>query len=143
MASMLPLVVNDGKATPVAHTFAPVTVKPDSSGAVVAKWVDRFAAQAIGWPHLTYGVREPLRSSRSSDGFYDIKVKLDFPILEALAPNGNGFTPAPTVAYTLGSQSIFKLPERASNIEITDLIALHINALNALKAEIIAREPRY
>ncbi|DAD51029.1 coat protein [ssRNA phage SRR6960551_9] len=143
MSSMTPVVVNDGKATPVAHTFSPVTVKPDSSGAVVAKWVDRSAAQAIGWSHLTYGVREPLNSSRSSDGFYDIKVKLDYPILEALAPNGNGFTPAPTIAYTLGGQSIFKLPERASNAEITDLIAMHINALNALKAEIIAREPRY
>lgn len=143
MSGMTPLTVNDGKATPVAHNFSPVTVKPDSAGAVVAKWFDRSPTQAIGWLPLTYGVREPLNSGRSSNGFYDIKVKLDYPILEALAPSGNGFTPAPTVAYTLGSQTIFKLPERASVAEITDLVALHINALVALKTEIIAREPRY
>lgn len=143
MSALASLTVNDGKATPVAHIFTPVTVKPDSSGAVVAKWLDRSPTQAIGWLPLTYGVREPLNSSRSSDGFYDVKVKLDYPILEALAPSGNGFTPAPTVAYTLGSQTIFKLPERASTAEVTDVVTMHINALVALKAEIIAREPRY
>lgn len=143
MTALSSITVNDGKATPVAHLFTPVTVKPDAAGAVVAKWLDRSPSQAIGWLPLTYGVREPLNSGRSSEGFYDVKVKLDYPVLEALAPAGNGYTPAPTVAYTLGAQTIFKLPERATAAEVTDIVTLHINALVALKAEIIAREPRF
>lgn len=142
MAALATLTVNDGKATPVAHTFAPVSVNSDAQGAVVAKWLDRSPSQAIGFLPLTYGVREPL-ANKSAVGFYDIKVKLDYPILEALAPSGNGFTPAPTKAYVLGSTTNFKVPDRATTAEITDLVSMHINALQALKAEIIAREPRW
>lgn len=143
MSALTSLTINDGKATPVAHTFTPVAVKPDTSGAVVAQWFDRSPVQAIGWLKLTYGVREPLNSGKSATGFFDVKVKLDYPVLEALAPAGNGYMPAPTVAYTLGGQTIFKLPERATVAEITDLVNMQINALVALKAEMIAREPRY
>lgn len=145
MPVMASVSINDGQATPVAHIFTPTSTKLDAQGANVAQWHDRAPSQAIGWPSLTYGVREPVRKAEraSATGFYDIKIKLDYPVLEALAPAGNGYTPAPTVAYSLGAQTIFKLPERATKQEITDLIVLQINALQVLKTEMINREPRF
>lgn len=53
--------INDGQATPVAHTFSPVSI--DAAG--IAKWVDRVGGISIGFPTVTLSVREPSKSSRA------------------------------------------------------------------------------
>ena len=54
MPAIAALVINDGAATPVAHTFSPVTT--DGS---LAKWADRSPSIAAGYRTITEEVLEP------------------------------------------------------------------------------------
>lgn len=54
MPAIAALSINDGQATPVAHTFSPVTT--DGS---VAKWADRSPSIPSGFRTISYEVAEP------------------------------------------------------------------------------------
>ncbi len=68
MPALASLVINDGAATPVAHTFAPVTT--DGS---LAKWADRSPSIASGFRTLSQEVLAPSGNRTAwkvSFGFY-------------------------------------------------------------------------
>jgi len=79
----------------------------------VARWVDQSGGIAVGYPVYTLSVRTPTKVSR----VYRVQSKLVVPTLEALAPAGNGFTPAPTKAYELMANLDVMLPERSTAAE--------------------------
>lgn len=138
MSAIAPLVANDGKTTPIAHTFTPIKIDGDT-----AIFADKSASYAVGFNRLDVTVRPPVMSTPMSKRAYRVSFKLWLPTLEVTSPStGTGIQPAPTKAYELFAETTFLVPERASKIERTDLFVLHYNLMNltAVKAAIIDLE---
>lgn len=122
MSAIANIVLNDGLATPVAHTFAPVTI--DQNG--VAKWADRSGGISVGFPVISYGLKNPSTGSRS----YKLTAKVIYPVLEQTSPStATGIQPAPTVAYNLIANVELVLPERSTLADRKNLIAFVRNYL--------------
>lgn len=122
MSAIANVVINDGQSTPVAHTFAPVTI--DAAG--VAKWADRSGGISVGFPTLSYSLKNPTGQSKS----YKLTAKVTLPILEQTSPStSTGIQPAPTVAYNLIGNVELVLPERSTLADRKNLIAYVRNYL--------------
>lgn len=99
MANFANLSINDGQATPVAHTFA-----TKSNDGRVTVYEDRFTGIPVAYGKLI------IRTSETSDQRI-VKCDILVPTLEAVSgANAAGFTPAAKVAY----QNIGKLEFRTS-----------------------------
>lgn len=122
MAAIAPVVLNDGLATPVAHTFAPVTI--DSSG--VAKWADRSTGISVGFPTISYSLKNPTTGSKA----YKLVAKVNMPVLEQTSPStSTGIQPAPTVAYNCIANIELVMPDRSTLADRKNLIAFARNYL--------------
>jgi hypothetical protein len=122
MSAIANILINDGQATPVSHTFAPVTI--DSAG--VAKWADRSGGISIGFPTLSYSLKSPTKGSSS----YKLQAKVVLPILEQTSPStATGIQPAPTIAYSLIGNVELVLPERSVLLDRNNLLAYVRNYL--------------
>lgn len=122
MAAIAPVVLNDGQATPVAHTFAPVTI--DQNG--VAKWADRVGGISVGFPTISYSLKSPTTGSKA----YKMNAKVTLPVLEQTSPStSTGIQPAPTVAYNLIANVELVLPERSTLLDRQNLLAYVKNYL--------------
>lgn len=117
MSAIATMTLNDGKATPVAHTFAPVNV--DAAG--VAKWADRSGGIALGYPVVTQMLKPPATNGARN---YKLTAKIVLPTLELTSPStATGIQPAPTKAYDLMFNCELVLPERCTLAERKDLAA--------------------
>lgn len=127
MAAFADIILADGQATPVNHTF-----KVKTCVGTKARWEDRVT----GIP-LAYGVLSSETSE--SAAVRRIKMSIAIPTLEAVSgANPNGFTPAPAVAYTHRINVEFLLPQRGSQAERKSALAFVKNALlNSVLAGII------
>lgn len=132
MSAIASMSINDGQATPVAHTFAPVNVNQDG----VAFWADRASGIALGYGKISMSLREPTAQSR----MYKLTAKIVTPVLEVTSPStSTGIQPAPTKAYDLTCNVDILLPERSSLTERKNLIAYvrgmlaHANVTNAVE----------
>lgn len=95
MSAIANIVINDGKATPVAHTFAPVTSSDPNQ---VAVWTDRATGISVGFPVLSFKLRAPVKGSRN----YRLSAKVKYPVLNVTSPStGTGIQPLPSQAYVL------------------------------------------
>lgn len=122
MAAIANVVINDGLATPVAHTFAPVTI--DAQG--VAKWADRSGGISVGFPTLSYSLKNPTGNSKS----YKMTAKVTLPVLEQTSPStSTGIQPAPVVGYNLIANIEIVLPERSTTQDRKNLLAYVKNFL--------------
>lgn len=133
MPALASIAINDGQATPVAHTFSPVRI--DEKG--VASFYDRSGGIAIGFPRFTISLKEPVnpvRAGSSSDAKkrnYKAILTFDVPVLESTsAATGSGIAPAPTVAYVHSGRLEMNLPERGTLSNRNDLVAYFVNALS-------------
>lgn len=117
MTAIAALTIADGATTPVNHTFSPDNI--DQAG--VARWADRSAGIAIGFPVITHSIKRPAaKGSRS----YRVITKVTVPVLEQTSPStATGIQPAPTKAYDLIFNSEFVLPERSTLAQRNDLLA--------------------
>lgn len=131
MPALAALTINDGQATPVAHTFSPVRL--DEKG--VATFFDRSGGIAIGFPRFTFSMREPngnVQASSASDKRRNYKsiLTIDVPTMESTsAAAGTGIAPAPTVAYVHSARCEFLLPERGTLAERKNLLAYVTNGV--------------
>lgn len=123
------IVVNDGKATPVAHTFNP---------AQEGDWdlfEDKATGVAIGFPTISVRFRRPSgpsngTSSDAKNRVYRIQTNMALPVLEVTSPTtATGIQPAPTVAYVLRYNLESILPERSTLADRKDLRAMFSNLL--------------
>lgn len=122
MSAIAALTLNDGQATPVAHTFSPVRI--DQNG--VASWADRVGGIALGYPVVSFSMRVPSKTSR----VYKLTAKIVAPVLEVTSPaTSTGIQPAPTKAYDLTFTCDFILPERSTLAQRKDLLAYAKNYL--------------
>lgn len=136
MPTMANIVINDGAAAPVAHTFTPTG--PDRNG--VHYWHDRSGGVALGFPRISIDVRAPSPAgpgaTSSSDRVQRVKVRMVVPIMET------GVT-TPTKAYDLTFNGEFILPERATEAECGDVLAYADNLLSdALMAALVEQRER-
>lgn len=127
MASFQNLTLNDGAATPVAHTFA---VKSNDNQVTV--YEDRVGGVPIGY------TKNIIRISETSDQ-RTVKIDLVVPVLEAVSgANAAGFTPAAKVAYQNIGKLEFRLSTRSTTQQRKDLVAYIKNmAAHALTAAIV------
>lgn len=122
MAAIAVLTINDGAATPVAHTFSP---NPDINSSLPV-WVDRSGGIAMGYPKISLSVRNPTKASRT----YKVTLKIATPIMETVsASTASGIPPAPVVSYTPLCNVEFVLPERSTLQQRKDLLAYVKNTL--------------
>jgi hypothetical protein len=123
MAQIANIVLNDGQSTPVAHTFAPVT-SHDTNG--VAVWTDRASGIAVGFPVISFRLRDPLKGSRA----YRLTAKIRVPVLDVTSPStGTGIQPAPSVAYACEANIEFILPERSVLQNRKDILAYAVGLM--------------
>lgn len=137
MPAISSIVINDGATTPVAHTFAPVST--DGSR---AEFADRSGGIPIGYNSFMLSVRPPVKDG----SVYKTTVSIMTPVLEAATgPNAQGFTPAPTLGYSLRANIEFLSSTRSTLQNRKDLLAYVKNCLsNALVVSAVQDfEPTY
>lgn len=114
MAAVANIVLNDGLASPVAHTFVPVAF----DGSTGTWWFeDQAPASPIGYNRISMQLIRPKNPSAgqdSGDRMYRAKLSIHEPTLETLGTNDAGVTPPPTVAYIVRANIEVLLPERSS-----------------------------
>lgn len=121
MPAFAPIIINDGAATPVAHTFNPVQINGN-----VAMFADRATGITVGFPLLTTSLSRPSKTSKLTK----VRFKLVMPILETLGNNTvTGIVPSPTKAYDVTFDCSFLLPERCSLADRNNILAYAKNLL--------------
>jgi hypothetical protein len=122
MPAVTQLVVNDGQATPVAHTF-----KPDGKKGEVLFFADRSGGIPVGYGKISFNRRE---TSGNGSGSYKVTMKIVVPTLEQTsASTATGIQPAPTVAYKHEVNIEFSMPARGSVANRKDILAYAKNLL--------------
>jgi len=117
MSAIGNITINDGAATPVAHTFAPAGIT-----GLVASYADRSGGIPVGFNTLDVSLRPP--SSQSREKMYLATVRIKTPILDVTSPStASGIQPAPSVGYTPIAELKFWLPERSTLQNRKDLRA--------------------
>lgn len=122
MTAFADLTINDGQATPVAHTF-----KARRIDGIVAKYQDISGGIAIGYPQVTLSSREPV----GSPGNFKVTVKMTLPVLETVSGTSYaGIVAAPTLAYNVTFTGEFILPSRSTLAVRKDILAYVKNLMN-------------
>jgi hypothetical protein len=130
MPALAAITINDGAATPVAHTFNPSG--PDKNG--VNYFYDRSGGIAVGFPSVSIDLREPrpvqAGGASLASRLYRATVKVVYPVLEVTSPTtGTGIQPAPTKSYDMTVRMEFLLPERSTLQNRKDILAFAKNIL--------------
>lgn len=135
MPAFANVVLNDGQATPVAHTFGPNVLNNE-----LASYQDRSSGISLGYPVLTVTASDP----KSPNGVSKVRMKVVVPILEtATGTSTGGFAPAPTKAYDLTYDGTFFLPARATLAQRKDIRAYAQNLLaNAITTALVETQEK-
>jgi hypothetical protein len=127
MAAQANLTINDGQATPVAHTFFTNGAGwSDSLKGLLATWVDRSQAAAVGYWRASLSFKEPQKGEKN----YRVVFKTEVPVLENVTNSTvSGVAPAPLISYNPISTTTFSIPERSTLAARKDMLAIHRNGL--------------
>jgi len=116
MSQKTSIVLTDGAATPVNHTFLPA--KQDG---ILYTYHDRSSGIMAGYGVLTAQSKLPGNGSRATT----VSYKLSLPTLEQTsASTATGIQPAPTVAYTCTGKLEFVMPDRSTLQNRKDLLTM-------------------
>lgn len=129
MAAIAAITINDGQATPVAHTFNPVETTP------IPLYRENGAA---GVPLAGQSdISISLRPGSGAEGISKALVKLRLPVLETVSGSTvGGYTPSPRVAYFMDAKIELMLPSRSTSAQRKDLRVLVANLL--ANAQVVA-----
>lgn len=122
MAAIANIILADGQATPVNHTFNPVRQEGDFS-----LWWDKVSGVQAGYSELTVQTN----ASNTESEVNRLKIGLMVPTLETASTNASGFTPGPTRAYMSRANLEFIVPKRATLQERKDIYAYMAQILAA------------
>lgn len=118
MPSFADIILNDGQATPVAHTF-----KVKLNDLKQSVWEDRVGGIPVGYAVITV-------KTEDSASVRKVRIWVTIPTLEAISGvNASGYTPAQKKAYDHRSYQEFFLPQRGTAAERKNLVAFHTNLL--------------
>jgi hypothetical protein len=129
MSALASLSINDGQATPVAHTFNPVST--DGSR---AQWAERSAGVPSGYFTLSHEVRNPA----SATAAYRVLIGLNVPVMATV----NGVL---TVVRNSSAQVTLNCSAQSTVQERKDLLAYVANFLGnaTVKTSVQDLEPFY
>jgi hypothetical protein len=120
MGTQANIVINDGAATPVAHTFS-----ARGADMAMAVWTNVAPGIGIGMEKATLSYRQ----DPSAAGSYKVEGRLTLPQMETISGSDGGYTPIPKVAFNCFAKVEFVMPNRASLQNRKDLLALTKNFL--------------
>jgi hypothetical protein len=113
---------------------ATLTLTDDNAGTVdfeptrldssLVTYHEKSSGVFLGYPSLTLGNRLPT----NGNGNYKATARLRIPVLETAATAASGFTPGPTLAYSLSANVDVVIPSRAT-AEERSLLAAQIAEL--------------
>ena len=114
MSAQANIVAFDGAATPVTHTFVPVSAAKDpKSGELIATWREALAT-VPAYAQITVETRQ----KRMASGVYRVATVVSVPVMEAVSgQNAAGYTAAPKVAYVNTMQIVGYFHERSTIAE--------------------------
>lgn len=115
ITNMTAIILNDGQATPVAHTFSPASNGADG----LSRWQDREhnSGVSIGFSTMTYSVREPIKPGGPSR----VKLTISVPKLDTT-------TVVPTLIGSGAASMEFIFPGSYTLQDRKDLRAFLVNA---------------
>jgi len=126
MAARGPIVINDGQATPVAHTFSPNSGDGNVPGVSVIEYEDRSGGISVGFPVVTVSTRKANKQNKN----HKLVITTKVPVLETLSGSTlAGIVASPTKAFDLIHREEFIIPERATLANRKDLLAYAKNLL--------------
>jgi len=127
MAAASPVVLNDGQATPVAHTFTPKRIGDgNTNNSMMAEYEDRSGGVVVGFPKISIMMRYPDKNLRTTK----VSIKVSRPVLETVSNSTvSGIAPAPTLSYVPMFSGEFVLPERSGINDRKDILAYVRNLL--------------
>lgn len=129
MPAIKNIVINDGLATPVAHTFAPAKTQAD-----YAQLEDRSSGIYIGYNKLVFKLDRPSGNSNVANRNVKLAVRVETPKMETLSNNSAaGIAPAPTVSYRPWVEVNGCFPERSSKQDRKDLRVYLIGVLQSVE----------
>lgn len=118
MPAIANVVINDGAATPVAHTFTPLG--KDEKGVIWFEQSTPTPANPLGAKRLGYKQDRVMDDQKRLTGASRVTVTLAVPTLEVLGNGATGITPPPTKAYEEKARLEFALSERSTLQERKD-----------------------
>lgn len=121
MATFANIVIKDGQATPVDHTFAVAYRRDNELG-----WTDRSAGVLAGFRTISLLARPATNQNAGTR----ISVKVKDPRLATLGIGAEGIQPNPTRAYETLSEFSFLLPAGSDRQARLDIIAYVRNLLS-------------
>lgn len=125
MAAIAPIVIVDGKATPLSHTLNPISSTPSA--------LYREAASGLAQIGQVY---TSIQRSNGSKDLEKVRIILSVPALESAAgANAQGYTAAPKVAYEVKADLTIFLPTRSTPAQNKDLRVMLSNLL--LNAQVV------
>lgn len=137
------IVINDGAATPVAHTFTPLG--RDADGVFWWEQTNPTPANKLGAKRIGYKQTRELAAKSQLTASSKASYTLWVPTLETLGNNSAGITPPATVAYREVARVEFTLAERSTTQERKDTRVLALNLLGHAMAvsNVDQLEPTY
>lgn len=128
MPQISAITINDGAASPVAHTFSPIGRDPKTG----VFWFEQTtpAVSVLQAKRIGYKQERVLGDkTRQQTGSSKVSYTLHLPTLESLGTNDAGITPPPTLAYREFARVEFELAERSVQQERKDTRILLQNLL--------------
>ncbi len=128
MSAISDLVINDGEATPVAHTFEPAVVDGGYQ-----MWEDRSTGIYQAFPKIRNWYQRPTGPAKDGGMTYvKSRFVMELPILREIvsgASTAAGFSPADEVHYRLSFEGRYVLPTLSSELDRNNLYMLVYNLL--------------
>ena len=133
MPAVASMVLANGEASPVNHTFTPVGQDAKTGIWWFEDQSPRIAATStLGWPRIgvqTKRETEMVQGQSSKNQITRVNLTIALPQLETLGTSSTGFTPAPQIAYVDRAQVTFLLSSRDAVADRKDARAYTRNLL--------------
>jgi len=108
------VVLNDGQATPVAHTFSARGASPS-----LATYLDMANGTQVGLGKITLANK----ATPGAGGSWKTEARITIPVMEAISGSVGGYDPAPKVAFELFAKLEIVCPNRATLAQRKDILA--------------------
>lgn len=127
MSSIANIVAFDGAATPVSHTFVPLSVTRDK-GEVTAHYREQLADVPVyAQPSVTMKIK------RMGSGVYRVSTRVETPVMESIgAQNSAGYTAPPKVAHIPTVETVGFYHERSTITNRRLVRQLSTNIMNGV-----------
>lgn len=130
MGALVNLTANNGDATPVAYTFAPLG--PDAKGVQWFEQVTPTPSNGQAAVRISAYIKRAVKQGpgrQQLTGVARVEFAIWLPTMETLSSSDGGFTPPPTVSYEQHARLTYLLPERGTTQERKNLRVLAANLI--------------